>query len=276
MRSRIVDVVQSWGFPGWVVPDYWFMLTAAIVIASLYTLRVWRSSGGDPRTVSDLLFWGIPSLLIGARLGYFLQYGFPQSIWEIPSSGGWALYGGLAGLLTAWMVVWLLRPFPILRFLDSVTPGLALGLFVGRLGCFLAGCNAGSLCDLPWAVRFPAGTAAFSHQIRDGILEPSAGLSLPVHPAQLYESFFGLVAFLLLARLLRSRRWEGEVFVNGMIWYSVFRFSIEFVRNDSGGWAPFGILTFAQMVSLLLLGLAVVVTLAAPRPQMPGSPATMQ
>ncbi len=97
MRSRIVDVVQSWGFPGWVVPDYWFMLTAAIVIASLYTLRVWRSGGGDPRTVSDLLFWGIPSLLIGARLGYFLQYGFPQSIWEIPSSGGWAFTAGSPG-----------------------------------------------------------------------------------------------------------------------------------------------------------------------------------
>jgi phosphatidylglycerol:prolipoprotein diacylglycerol transferase len=81
-------------------------------------------------------------------------------------------------------------------------------------------------------------------------------LSLPAHPTQLYESAFGLVAFFLLWRLLRSRQWEGEVFLTGMIWYSAFRFPSEWLRADGGGYQPMGVFTFSQFVSLLVLASA--------------------
>jgi len=63
--------------------------------------------------------------------------------------------------------------------------------------------------------------------------DPEADRSLPVHPTQLYSSF---AAFLICGVLLLLRRWRrspGEVFAMMACTYSVARFLIESVRNDT-------------------------------------------
>jgi phosphatidylglycerol:prolipoprotein diacylglycerol transferase len=59
---------------------------------------------------------------------------------------------------------------PWLAMCDLVTPGLILGMALGRFGCFLNGCCYGGPSDLPWAVTFPWNTPPFVAQVQTGTL----------------------------------------------------------------------------------------------------------
>ena len=146
----------------------------------------------------------------------------------------------------------MVRPFPALRFLDCVAPSLALGLVLGRMGCFLAGCNGGIPTDLSWGVSFPKGSAVHRHQIAAELIPEWYRWSEAVHPTQIYESLFGLLALPLFLILWRQRLPQGTVFFTGMLWYAVYRFSTEPIRSDTGGLHPIAGLTFSQTVSLVL------------------------
>lgn len=241
----------------WLIPDFQFMLVAAIVGASLLTLLLWKQRMGETRTACDLLFWGIPGLLIGCKLFYFAQFGFPSTLPGWWRSEGLALYGGLFGLVAVWTACYIVRPFPALSFLDCAAPALAAGLFLGRIGCYLAGCNGGIPTDLVWGVSFPKGTAVYAHQLQAGLIAGGYERSQPVHPTQLYESLFGLIIAVLLWVLWRQGVRRGVVFFSGLLWYSIYRFATEPLRSDTGGLHPFGFLTFSQAISVIV-GLAAV------------------
>jgi phosphatidylglycerol:prolipoprotein diacylglycerol transferase len=57
---------------------------------------------------------------------------------------------------------------PPLAIGDVVAPSVAIGLGLGRIGCFLNGCCFGGPTDLPWAVRFPAPSPPFQRQVERG------------------------------------------------------------------------------------------------------------
>ena len=120
-----------------------------------------------------------------------------------------------------------------------------------RLNCFSIGCNFGSPTGLPWAVRYGSGSPAFRKQLEDGLVSQDAPLTLPIHPAQLYEAFALLFALgaILLMRSKSHSFLKGEIFLAGVLFYSTFRFLVEFLRDDAGGYHPLG-LTFAQATSI--------------------------
>ena len=57
---------------------------------------------------------------------------------------------------------------------DVAAPAVAIGIAIGRIGCFLNGCCYGAVCDLPWAVCFPAGSHAWARQVDAGLISPLA------------------------------------------------------------------------------------------------------
>jgi phosphatidylglycerol:prolipoprotein diacylglycerol transferase len=144
---------------------------------------------------------------------------------------------------------------------DLCSAPLALGIAIGRLGCFFAGCCFGKVCDHPTAltaVRYPAGSFAWLEQQHAGLLPPDfAGRSLPVYPVQMYES----AGCLLLALAIASLRWPriagkavaGERFLAVGIGYALLRFFAENLRGDN---PPIHGLTFSQWTSLGILLLA--------------------
>ena len=141
-----------------------------------------------------------------------------------------------------------------------MAPALALGGAFLRVACFWIGCNFGKPSGLPWAVTYGPEDPAFRKQLSTGLIAVDAPTSLPVHPTQLYESAALLAAAVLLLcapRLLFPRRRPGELFLIGVLYYSVFRFLVEFIRDDAGG-VFLGPLTFAQGTSLLALGIVLV------------------
>jgi phosphatidylglycerol:prolipoprotein diacylglycerol transferase len=131
--------------------------------------------------------------------------------------GGLAFYGGF--LLAVPVGLWYARRkgLGVWRIADLVSPFIALGLFFGRMGCFLNGCCYGAECDLPWAVRFPGHAAA-------------------THPTQLYEAGAALaIAAALYLGVRPRKRAHGQAFAALLVFYGVARFLLEYVRADERG-----------------------------------------
>jgi phosphatidylglycerol:prolipoprotein diacylglycerol transferase len=167
-------------------------------------------------------------------------------------NGGLAYYGGLFAAVA--FGLWFLRRerFPVLEGLDLAGMVIPLGLFFGRLGCFLGGCCFGQPYDGPLAVRFPPGSAASTAQFKAHLLASPALESLPVHPTQLYESLGSLaIAALMMWVVAPRKRFGGQVMLTFLALYSVLRFAIEFVRADDRG-AILGLST-SQFLGLAIL-----------------------
>ncbi|MFO0953157.1 MAG: prolipoprotein diacylglyceryl transferase family protein [Isosphaeraceae bacterium] len=139
---------------------YGFMLFLAFLGSMSLAASRAKKSGIDPEVIYDLALIMFVGGLVGARFFYVWQYWGTKvhtladvfRIWE----GGIVLYGSIIGGTLAFFVYQWFRPFPVRPALDAIAPAVALGIAVGRFGCFLNGCCFGDVCDLPWAVSFPA------------------------------------------------------------------------------------------------------------------------
>ncbi len=173
-------------------------------------------------------------------------------------AGGLTYYGGFIGAAVgAWF---LLRrdKFPFWKAADMAGFAIPIGLAFGRMGCLLAGCCFGSVCNLPWALSFPARSPASDEQARDHLLASSHLPSLPVHPTQIYESLGSLgIAVVCLLWMHPRKRYDGQVFVLFLVLYAVVRFLLEVLRRDDRGGAF--MLSTSQLIGLAMIGAAVVI-----------------
>lgn len=252
MRQILFTIPLFGGIP---IFGYGTMLFLAFIGST--QLAAWRATREklDPELLYDLALWVFIGGLVGARLFYVIQYwgdrirtvGDIFRIWE----GGIVLYGSIMGGTATFFFYRFLRPFPLRPLLDVVAPSLALGVALGRFGCFLNGCCYGDFCDLPVGVAFPMNSPPWKAQVLSNLLDSKAHWSLPVHPTQLYSSLDGLILLLLLSAFYPLRRRDGEVMALLMVTYPISRFLIEYLRNDEG--AIFAGLTISQNISILLL-----------------------
>jgi len=188
----LIGAVIYWVLPvlakgngGIPIRGYGVMLFLGVVGGT--ALSVWRGwrLGLDPDTVMTLIFWGFVPGILGARAYYVVEYWddfftpgatswqtFLGTLGKIVNitEGGLVVYGSLAGGLAGFLAYILRRKLPLWATLDLVAPGMLLGLALGRIGCFMNGCCFGGPCDLPWAVRFPAGSPPYVREVQEGEL----------------------------------------------------------------------------------------------------------
>ncbi|RUL89174.1 prolipoprotein diacylglyceryl transferase [Tautonia sociabilis] len=244
--------------PGTAIRIHGFGLMLFLAFLAAMNLAAWlaRRSKVDPNDVFDLAIWLIVGGLIGARGFYVLQHREAiDSFWDAFKvwEGGIVLYGSLIGAAAAFVLFWRVRRFPFRPMLDVAAPAMAVGVALGRIGCFLNGCCYGDTCDLPWAVTFPRGTLPWSDQVHSGLIGSDAPRSLPVHPTQLYSAIDGLILTALLLAYFPLRRRDGEVMALLLVTYPITRFLIERLRDDEGVF--FAGMTVSQNGSLLLLAI---------------------
>jgi phosphatidylglycerol:prolipoprotein diacylglycerol transferase len=224
-------------------------------------LAVWRSRRErlEPAVMYDLAIWILVGGIVGARLLYVGEYWGETvqrfsdvfRIWQ----GGLVLYGSVFGAAAGFAAFRASRRFPVLATLDALAPSVALGVGLGRIGCFLNGCCYGAFCEMPWlGFKFPRDTPPWVSQRARGLIAASAERTLPVHPTQLYMALSGLVIFSLLTAYYPLRRRDGEVFGLLALTYPLTQLMVEFLRDDEGAYL-YG-LTFAQVISLGLLAVA--------------------
>lgn len=136
-------------------------------------------------------------------------------------------------------------------YLDGKTFILFLVIGFNRVGCSLNGCCYGVQSDL-LGIRFPPGSGAAVEHWKRGLTggaSRSSLPSLPVIPTQLIEAVFLFVLSYLSWRA--AKRGEKEIFLNFVLSYAIFRFLIEFIRDDIDR-AYWFFLSASQWLSLLI------------------------
>ncbi len=259
--QRILFTIPALGFS-----LHGFSLMMMLACFGALGITFWRArrEGIDSDSVAGLAVWLISGGFIGARLMFVVQH--PETVHRISDvfkiwQGGIVFYGCIMGGLIGSVIYWMRHPFPFLAMADAVAPALAVGSTLGRVGCFLNGCCFGARSDSPLAVCFPAGSPPWIRHVESGLLSPSSGFSLAVHPTQLYAALDGLLLLGLLTWFYPRRRRDGEVMALLMVAYPVLRFANESLRADEP--AVVAGLTAAQAISvgLLLAGVATWFTL---------------
>ncbi|MBN2359330.1 MAG: prolipoprotein diacylglyceryl transferase [Deltaproteobacteria bacterium] len=241
-------------------------LVAGFAISVWLVLLLAQREHFDRRPVAELLIAAYAGALTGGRALDALAWGsaFWREPWRVldPWFGGASTLGGLIGgaLATA---IWARRlRLDGIRFLDAIAPVAGITVACFKIGCLLAGCCFGARSHSVFAVRFPASSMVYQHQLAAGLIDQHYRLSLPVHPVQAYEAAWGLaVAALLLALRRRLQPRIGARVALAAALLLVGRLAIEFLRAPVGSrWLG---LSSSQLASVA--GLAALAWLALHR-----------
>lgn len=226
-----------------------------MLLHTLFDLLAWgaaalawmwlRRSGVElpPTGRRDLTY--LAALIFGAGLGAVL-FG-TANLWLSHQSGiARSIEGGIAGGILAVEVYKRLTGMRLRTGARFALP-LAVGVAIGRIGCFLSGLDDftyGTPTALPWG-----------HDFGDGISR---------HPVQLYES--AAMAAFALFYVARVRAHDQFVIVNGfylaVLFYGVQRFVWELLKPYGTLIGPF---TVFHLLSLALIGYGIVMIATAPR-----------
>lgn len=205
------------------IRSYGLMMAVAFLVGIWIARRRSPERGFDPNMVVDLSVFVILASVAGARAGYVLVRwdhfaGDPMSVFRL-WEGGLALYGGMLTGTAAGLLFFRNRGIDIWRGSDLLIPSIAIGVAVGRVGCFLNGCCFGEACDLPWGVVFGEGSAA-GHQFP----------GIHVHPTQIYEALIALAVFFVILIVEKRKPFDGFLLWLFVILLAVSRFIIDPLR----------------------------------------------
>jgi len=221
------EIIHIGSFP---INTYGVFLAIAFLCGILVTVKLAERDGLPRQKIYDLSLWMLLAGLIGSKiLMLFTEPEYREnpmllvSLDFLRSGGVW--YGGLLGGVLVGYLLMKRYQLPWWKTADAFAPGLAIGNFFGRQGCFAAGCCWGKPTTLPWGVKF----TDLGHQIT------GVPIDTYLHPTQLYESFAMLLVFFFLFWLHKRKRFSGQVILTYALLYSLIRFAIEFVRDDPRG-----------------------------------------
>ncbi|MFT3913426.1 MAG: prolipoprotein diacylglyceryl transferase [Anaeromyxobacteraceae bacterium] len=232
--------------------------TYGLLIASAFLVGIWLSQregarrGQDPEKIADLSFWILVAALVGSRVYYILLHlddyfgpgrfmaetavgSIPRilAVWE----GGLVFYGGFIGAVLAAILYMRANRMNFLAHADTMIPQVALGHFLGRLGCFAAGCCWGGRMtgEHAWGAKF--GTESLAYQTlvieKPELIAPDHLHTVALHPTQLYEAFGELGLFFVLVLLVRPRKqFHGQVLAAWLMMYGIQRSITELFRGD--------------------------------------------
>ena len=168
----------------------------------------------------DYIAYIIIGIIVGGRLGYVLIYNptyYLENLIEIPMiwNGGMSFHGAVIGVIFSTYLFSKKNNESIFYYLDLVALTSPIGIFLGRIANFINSELYGRETDLIWSVKFI--------QVDN----------LNRHPSQIYEAIFeGIILFILLNflynKLLKKNGLISSLFI---IFYSIFRFLIEFTRE---------------------------------------------
>jgi phosphatidylglycerol---prolipoprotein diacylglyceryl transferase len=196
-----------------------------VLVGSSVFLRDARRRGIDDEAIGSLLWWILVAGFVGARLLFVLAHvgDFIARPWAVFAvwEGGLEFSG--AFVVASALVLWWLRTHPEvdgLALSDGIVLGLAVGLAIGRIGCYSVGEHLGGTTTFPLAVHYLGGPT------REGPIPIGAH----IHNTALYEMLLLVPLIALLFWMRRRRVATGWATVTFLLWYGVQRFCTDFLR----------------------------------------------
>ena len=230
----------------------WYSLAyiLGIIIGWILCKKIFIKNLDINQKFDDYITYLIIGIIIGGRLGYVLFYNFNYYINNILDifkiwQGGMSFHGGLLGIIIASILFAKKNNQDAFVYTDLVSLVAPIGIFFGRLANFINSELYGKVTEVPWAVTFV--------QVDN----------LSRHPSQLYEAIFeGIILFILLL-YFRSKNFLAKPgLISGLflIFYSVFRFCIEFFRvpDEQIGYLIFN-LSMGQIISLVFIMIGTII-----------------
>ena len=244
--------------------------TYGLAMALAFGIGIWVTSrraaprGFNTKFVIDLSVLILIFSLLGARFLYVVTHwdefaDHPLDVISPIQSNGQIGIAGLVllgGVIAAFATVYVYsrrKQFAFFAVTDLFIPATALGVAVGRLGCFFNGCCFGLPTNLPWGIVFPSGSLAGS--VYPGVC---------VHPTQIYETLWMLIVFAGLLLWDRRARGVGQITGLFLVIYGIGRFFIESLRWYESQMVIFqsgdARLTISQVLSaaMIFCGLALI------------------
>ena len=224
----------------------WYSLAyiLGIIIGWILCKKILIKNSDINQKFDDYITFLIIGIILGGRLGYVLFYNLNYytsnivdifKIWQ----GGMSFHGGLLGIIIVSILFAKKNNQDTFIYTDLVSLVAPIGIFFGRLANFVNSELYGKVTDVPWAVTFI--------QVDN----------LSRHPSQLYEAIFeGVILFVLLLYFRNKNYLERPGLISGLflIFYSIFRFCIEFFRvpDEQIGYLIFN-LSMGQIISLIFI-----------------------
>ena len=223
----------------------WYSLSyvVGLIIGWIYCNNFLIKDQAKKNQFDDYITYIIIGIIIGGRLGYVFIYNpsyYLKNIVEIPMiwNGGMSFHGAVIGVILSTIIFCKKNNQHIFYYLDLVALSSPIGIFLGRISNFINSELYGRESDIFWSVKYI--------QIDN----------LSRHPSQIYEAIFeGIILFIIL-NLFYKKFSEKNGLISSLfiIFYSLFRFVIEFTREPD---AQIGLLIFnlslGQIISVIFL-----------------------
>ncbi len=223
----------------------WYSLSYifGLIFGWIYCQKILIKDNLKKKLFDDYILYIIIGIIVGGRLGYVLIYNpiyYIENLKEILMiwNGGMSFHGALVGITLSTIIFCKKNNENIFYFLDLVSLSAPIGIFFGRISNFINSELYGRETDVVWSVKFI--------QIDN----------LDRHPSQIYEAFFeGIILFIILNFLYNKSIFRpGTISSLFLIFYSIFRFTIEFLREPD---AHIGLvylnMTMGQIISILTI-----------------------
>ena len=223
-----------------------YLLSFVVAYYTLPRLAKYRDIHITSDDWASILSWAVVGVIVGGRLGYVFLYE-PRYFFSSPLDifavwkGGMASHGGFAGVILFLSYALWQRNISIRKVADIAVIPAALGLALGRFGNFINLELYGTVTSVPWGMEFPG----------------AEGLR---HPLPLYSVMQNIViAGVCYWYLLRKPAQYGRTFALFIMLYSVCRYLLEYIREQTHSSFEFAIFTFTRgqlyTVPLFIVGL---------------------
>ena len=222
------------------------LVASGFIIGGKVAMARARKLGLDPELINRLISWLVVGTLVGGHVGYGLMYKFDEYmadpmqwlyVWQ-----GLSSYGGFVVCVP--LSVWFFKRegVAVWPYLDCLAHGMAVGWFLGRMGCFVAHDHPGTPANDFFLAVYCTPMAEHTLHLPDWLSSGHGGPWGPcvnndavfaAHDMGLYEALFSLAMFGVFTLLDRKTWVPGFYPLLLGVTYAPVRFFMDFARPDS-------------------------------------------
>lgn len=225
--------------------SYGFMIALGAIAGIIYMYQRGKKELGLTFDQANSLFLLIfLAAFVGGKVFLFFEDAGYYSAHpaKLLTGRGFVFYGSFLFAIPTMLWFFKKHKIPTFQMLDIMAITTCLVHMFGRIGCFLAGCCYGKVTDSFLGVTF---------------LDPMCEANpkgVPLHPTQLYESFYIFMVMLLLLFLRSRKQFQGQLFLLYLMLYAIGRFVLEYFRGDEArGFVIDGVVSHSQFIALMVL-----------------------